>query len=154
MRTLVFLASALLLTACAEPMIRDSDVIRTSMDPSFTYNEGGVVIPTSCQPGRASTYSGTPPGCARDVAFAKQVLNPSDLVDPIPPGPPPTGPVGRAADAYLNGGMDPQVVPNYGGMRGSPRTVRPQEIGGAPAPNGPNGPIYPTAPYDPYATGQ
>lgn len=162
MKQLILIAPALLLSACAEPMIKDSDVVRTAMDPIYTYNEGGVVIPSSCQPGRASTYSGVPSRCSQDVALARQVLNPNDMVDPIAPGPAQTGPIGRAADDYLYGG---QQAPGGGfgatggGMRGSPRTLYPDGGNGAAPGAAAGGSMGGNSgmsqlPYDPYATGR
>ncbi|AGT08865.1 hypothetical protein [Paracoccus aminophilus] len=104
MRQLLILLP-LALAACAEPMIADSDVIRTARDPAYSYGEGGGVVPSSCR-GGASRYSGTPSGCQRDLVFAAQAVNPGDLVEPGVPGPGPAGPVGRAADRYI----DPQAA--------------------------------------------
>lgn len=125
----------LLLAACAEPMIHDSDVIRRAADPAYTHGEAGIV-PVSCQ-GNRSSYSARPSGCQRDLVFASQVANPADLVTPIQPGPGPAGPVGRAADGYIN--PDPAIptgaiIPNLDAP-GTPRRIYPQQ----------------TAPYDPYA---
>ncbi|RMC34926.1 hypothetical protein [Paracoccus alkanivorans] len=125
----------LLLASCAEPMIRDSDVIRRAADPAYIHGEAGIV-PVSCQ-GNLSSYSSRPSGCQRDLVFASQVANPADLIDPVSPGPGPAGPVGRAADAYIN--PDPAAgtgatVPNLD-LPGTPRRIYPQQA----------------APYDPYA---
>ena len=99
----LLLAAPLMLAACAEPLIKDSDVIMMAPDPAYTYSASGAITPSSCQSGRASLYSGTASGCQRDLVFANQVLNPADLVHPVPPGPANAGPIGRAADRYLNG---------------------------------------------------
>lgn len=95
--------AALALSGCAEPMIPDSDVIRHATEPAYTYDEGGRLAATSCRADRPSTYSGTPSACQRDVVFARQVANPSDLVRPQTAGRPMAGPVGAAADRYLYG---------------------------------------------------
>lgn len=115
----------LFLTACAEPMISDSDVIRKAADPAYTHGEAGIV-PVSCQ-GNLSSYSSRPSGCQRDLVFASQVANPSDLVAPVPPGPGPAGPVGRAADDYID--PDPRIgttIPNLD-VPGTPRRIYPQQ---------------------------
>ncbi|SMO45030.1 hypothetical protein [Paracoccus laeviglucosivorans] len=126
MRTILFLLP-LTLAACAEPMIRDSDVIRTGTDPAYTYGDGGGVVPTSCL-GGASRYSGTPSGCQRDLAFARQVVNPSDLVEPTPPGAGSAGTVGRAADRYVNPDASrPAAIPPDVRQRGTPRRILPQQ---------------------------
>ncbi|WBU57198.1 hypothetical protein [Paracoccus sediminicola] len=134
MKRLIFLAP-LMLAACAEPMIKDSDVIRNAADPAYTYSEGGQIIPSSCL-GRASSYSGTASACQRDVAFARQVVNPSDLVAPRPAGPPPAGPVGRAVDSYVN--PEPPITSGVPDVPGSAPTGRMLTGQGG-------------APYDPYA---
>lgn len=121
-RKLAVLPALLALSACAEPMIADSDVIRYASEPAYTYDEGGRIFPTSCLTGRSSTYSGTPSSCQRDVVFARQVANPDDLVSPRKPAPPSAGPLGRAADAYLQGAA---TVPL--GSRGGPR-ARPEVV--------------------------
>lgn len=133
MRRMLFL---LLLGGCAEPMIRDSDVVRTGTDPAYIYGPGGGAVPTACA-GGASGYSNTQPGCQRDLVFAQQVANPEDLVQPRTPGPGPAGPIGRAADRYLNPYLTvPPTGPNTP-QRGTPRVIYPQIEG--------------VVPYDPYA---
>lgn len=96
----------LMLGACAEPMIPDSDVIRMAAEPAYTYDEGGRLAATSCRADRPSTYSGTPSACQRDVVFARQVAYSGDLVRPRQAGAAAAGPVGAAADRYLSGSMD------------------------------------------------
>lgn len=130
MRRYFFLAPTLLaplfLTACAEPMITDSDVMRQAADPAYSYGDGGGAIPSSCR-GGPSLYSGMPSGCQRDLVFAAQVVNTSDLVQPTLPGAASAGPVGRAADRYLN--PESQIAPVPGltsdRQRGEPRLINP-----------------------------
>lgn len=125
--SLALIASLAGLAGCAEPMIRDSDVIRTGTDPAYVIGEGGGVVPTSCL-GGASRYSGTPSGCQRDLVFAGQARNPADLVAPLPPAPPAAGPIGRAADRYLD--PDPRLPASRAPeLRGSaaPRRLAPRE---------------------------
>lgn len=107
---LICLAAIGLLAACDEPMIRDSDVIRQAADPAYTYGPLGGVIASSCQPSRPSSLSSSPSACQRDMVLARQVTNPSDLVDPVTPGAPAAGPIGRAADAYINGTALPSAA--------------------------------------------
>lgn len=124
---LALMASLAGLAGCAEPMIRDSDVIRTGTDPAYVFGDGGGVVPTSCL-GGASRYSGTPSGCQRDLVFAGQARNPADLVAPMPPAPPAAGPIGRAADRYLD--PDPRLPATRAPeLRGSatPRRLAPRE---------------------------
>lgn len=103
MTRILALAGLALLAACDEPMIPDSDVIRLAPDPAYTYSPLGGVIATSCRADRPSRYTSMPSSCQRDMVLARQVTNPADLVDPVVPGPPAAGPIGRAADAYIGG---------------------------------------------------
>lgn len=107
-----------ILTACAEPLIGDGDVIRRASDPAYEYGPLGEVRAVSCNVTRPSGYSSVPSGCQRDVVFARQVAHPADLVDPLPPGPAPSGPVGRAAQAYDQAGdanLATAALPRQGG---------------------------------------
>ena len=131
-RLCLLAVSLALLAGCMEPMIRDSDVIRHATEPAYGYDERGQIQATSCRPDRPSTYSGTPSACVRDVAFAKQVFSPADLVDPRRPGPAPAGPPARQrrrtrrADhdprhrrhdtraGLLTGAVSPEMVPGGG----------------------------------------
>ena len=122
-RSLAALLPLIALSACNEPMITDSDVIRYASEPAYTYDQGGRIFPTSCLTGRSSTYSGTPSSCQRDVVFARQVANADDLVAPRRPAPPTAGPVGRAGDTYLQGGRPLILTGSSGGVRAQPSVV-------------------------------
>lgn len=91
-----------MLAACTDPLVKDSDVMRRASVPAYTYSESGNVTPASCQ-GVGQGYSSRAPACERDLAFARQVANPRDLVSPVSPGPGAAGPLGRAADRYIYG---------------------------------------------------
>ncbi|MFV0386020.1 hypothetical protein [Paracoccus sp. (in: a-proteobacteria)] len=139
MKRVLFLGPLVLLAAC-EPMIRDSDVVRYAADPAFVYSESGRIIPTSCRGN--STYSSRASACQRDLVFAQQVTNPSDLVVPRKPGPARAYPVGRAADRYLYGQNPGGGSGGGGGERSQGRTITPG-LGGGNASSGPT-------PNDPY----
>lgn len=132
MRRLLCLAP-FVLAACADPMIPDSDVIQRGRDPAYSYGDGGGVLPSSCR-GGASDYSAMPSGCQRDLVFAAQVVNPSDMVQPTPPGAASAGPIGRAADRYLQPESRISPVPPLtdGNQRSQPRLIHPQQGMGAP----------------------
>ncbi len=72
--------------------------------PSFIIAPTGYVTPTACRQGQASGYSALPSGCMRDRVLARQVANTTDLIAPAAPGQAMAGPVGAAANTYLNGG--------------------------------------------------
>ena len=86
-RSLAALLPLIALSACNEPMITDSDVIRYASEPAYTYDQGGRIFPTSCLTGRSSTYSGTPSSCqrgagrrGRDLSSGRQAADPYRVV--------------------------------------------------------------------------
>lgn len=98
----LFLAGILALAGCETMPIAQAapDVLSLADEPRYLAAPGHAIVPVACL---RPVPRGEPSGCLVDTVFARQVAHPSDLVRPRAPGPAPTAPAARAAEAYIFG---------------------------------------------------